>query len=73
MVIKNKIIEVISSIDNPIVLNELMNYLKRIVSKEEKNSDDKNFKNLIGVLPDDQAKEIMKNIDMEFNRIEGEW
>jgi hypothetical protein len=60
---------------SPKALEEVLNYLKRLINEEHNASSFNNDKlaKHIGVLNDEDAAELHTIINKEFEKIEGEW
>ena len=74
MTIRERLSKDINRIQNPILLNRILEFIQLI---SPKNSSDKGNVNQLmkyaGSLPDEDANEMKKIINEEFNKIEGEW
>ena len=76
MSIKEKILLDINEIKNPTILKQVFEFLQTLkesdaFSREESNGSE--FWKSVGVLSDEDAKELTQIIDTEFNNIEGDW
>lgn len=74
MILKEQILQDVNRIGNHQILNQLYYYLqsiKKLVPQEKANKD--TILSFAGLLSDEEAKELTKIINSEFNKIEGEW
>lgn len=72
--LKEKIILKIEQVDSPEILEQILQFITSIqVHIEEPEQNAEAIMSLAGTISDEDAKEVMKIIDDEFNHIEGEW
>lgn len=74
MTIRERLSKDINRIQNPILLNRILEFIHLISPKNSSSKGNVNqLMKYAGSLPDEDAKEMRKIIDEEFNKIEGEW
>jgi len=74
MTIKENILKDIDSIVNPMLLNQIFDYLQILKQSDSlKISNKELLEQHAGSLSDKEATTISNVIDREFNNIEGEW
>jgi len=74
MTIRENIIDDLSKINNPALLNQIFEYIQLIKQNKALKINNKDIVlSFAGSLDNKQTKEIQKLILNEFNSIEGEW
>ncbi len=74
MTIRERLSKDINSIQNPIILNRILEFIQLVSQKNTSNQGNVNqLMEFSGSLPDEDAKEMQKIINEEFNKIEGDW
>ena len=74
MILKEQIIKDINAIADLQLLNQLFEYVQVIKRTETKvTSNRERVLQLAGSITDEEAKEVRKMVNDEFNQIEGEW
>ncbi len=74
MTIRENIIDDLSKINNPALLNQIFEYIQFIKQNKALKINNKDIVlSFAGSLDNKQTKEIQKLILNEFNSIEGEW
>ena len=74
MTIRERLVQDINHIQNPVLLNQILEFV-HLVSRRTKPKKG-NIHRLLkhaGALADEDAQEIRKIVDEEFNHIEGDW
>ncbi len=76
MTLKEKILLDLAEIKNPSILNQIFEFIQLVKKEVPTPIQEQNKKEVfqfVGVLSDEDAREINGVIDSEFNNIEGEW
>lgn len=73
MTLKDQIILDLNDIQNPSMLNQILDFIHSIRDKAAERSNKKEVLEFEDKISDADAKEIKNIIDSEFNKIEGEW
>ncbi|MBK9460871.1 MAG: hypothetical protein KA783_04170 [Chitinophagales bacterium] len=74
MLLQQQILHDIQSLTDPVVLNQLYGYVSSLKkANEQQKSNTLAVLQFLGTINNQEAAEISTCIDLEFNKIEGEW
>ncbi len=72
MTLKDKILVDLEEIQNRAILRKIFDFIQEL-KPEDGHSNGSEVLKFAGTLSDDEATEMLKLIDEEFNTIEGDW
>ena len=72
MTLQESILREVRELDDPEQLRQLSEYLNGL-KKQPFKSNKEEIMQLAGLLSNEEAEQLKRIIDQEFNRIEGEW
>lgn len=74
MTIKEQILVDLKNIGDPKLLYQILNFIKTLSKYTESSKGNvSDILKFAGILPDEEAKQMIKDIDEEFSHIEGDW